>query len=242
MIESKFNEKVKAYTKLNNKKDRDLTNLFVASGTHLVEEALKHHLVKDIFLLNGEKNIYDHEVIYTNSEVLKKISNLTNAPKVLAVCNKLPKGNITGNVIILDDIADPGNMGTIIRSAVAFNYDTIIVSPTSVDIYNEKVIRGTEGMLFNLKIIIAPLEEEIKKLKDLGYLIYGTDVNGGASISKEEKKHALIIGSEARGMHQEYRGLCDKLLYIKMNSKCESLNAGVSASILMYELGNQNER
>ena len=106
-------------------------------------------------------------------------------------------------IIILDDIADPGNMGTIIRSAVAFNYDTIIVSPTSVDIYNEKVIRGTEGMLFNLKIIIAPLEEEIIKLKDLGYLIYGTDVNGGASISKEEKKHAKEIEKEKEYMQSD---------------------------------------
>jgi TrmH family RNA methyltransferase len=239
MIESKNNEKVKYYAKLNDKKYRKSEKLFIASGEHLVSEALKKNIVKEILLLEGEENIYGNAT-YVSKEVLKKISNLDTNPKVLAVCHIRENHEIKGNVIILDDIKDPGNLGTIIRSAVAFNYETIILSNSSVDIYNSKVVRSAEGMLFNVNIIIDDLAKIINDLKDKNYKIYGTDVKGGTFPSLEENKHALIIGSEARGMSEDLKELCDKCLYIKMNSKCESLNAGVSASILMYELNGRD--
>ena len=240
MIESINNSKIKEYTKLNEKKYREETKLFIAPGKHLVEEALKKGLVKEILLLNGEENIYNQEVTYVTENILKKVSNLTNNPKVLAICYIKDNDSITGNCIILDSIKDPGNLGTIIRSAVAFNYQTIILSPDCVDIYNPKVVRASEGMLFNINIIIGDLNEYINKIKTKDYLIYGTDVNNGQKPLKESHKHALIIGSEASGMHDDIKKLCDKNLYIKMNSTCESLNAGVSASILMYNLNEDN--
>lgn len=240
MIESIKNDRIKEYTKLNDKKYRQEQKLFIAPGKHLVEEALKHNLVKEILLLDGEENIYNREVTYVTDDILKKVSNLTNSPKVLAICHIKEKDNIEGNCIILDDIKDPGNLGTIIRSAVAFNYQTIILSQNSVDIYNPKVIRATEGMLFNINIIIDNLSNSISYLKGKGYTIYGTDVTNGQKPIKTNNKHALIIGSEANGMSNEMKNLCDKNLYIKMNSYCESLNAGVSASILMYNLNEDN--
>lgn len=236
MIESLNNEKIKYYTKLNDKKYRKSEQLFIAPGSHLVEEALKKGLVKEILLLKGEENIYDDKTTYVTKEILKKVSGLDSPPKVLAICHMLSSKEIKGNVIILDDINDPGNLGTIIRSAIAFNYDTIIASSNTVDLYNLKTIRSSEGMIFNINYIVASLPDAIKALKEKGYTIYGTNVSGGSNIKPEKEKHALIIGSEASGMKDDLKSLCDKLLYIKMNSLCESLNAGVSASILMYEL------
>lgn len=240
MIESVNNEKIKNYAKLNNKKYRKEMGFFIAPGKHLVEEALKKNIVKEIFLLNGEENIYG-DVTYVTAEILKKVSNLDTYPKVLAICKFIPAGEVKGNAIILDNISDPGNLGTIIRSSVAFNYDTIILSRKCVDIYNPKTIRATEGMLFNINIIIGDLIAEISKLKKLNYKIYGTDVNGGVIPSYEKDKHAIIIGSEAKGMNENLKEYVDQNLYIPMNFKCESLNAGVSASILMYEVGNKHE-
>ena len=239
MIESINNERIKNYAKLNDKKYRKEYGLFIACGGHLVEEALKKGIVKEILLLEGEEDIYGDATI-TNEEVLRKVSLLSSSPKVIAICYLPKEEKITGNIIILDDIKDPGNLGTIIRSSVAFNYQTIILSKNCVDPYNPKVVRATEGMLFNVSIIIDDLELIIPKLKDLGYKIYGTDVNGGSLAKKDDNKHALIIGSEANGMRKELKLLCDEKLYIKMNSKCESLNAGVSASILMYELNGRD--
>lgn len=236
MIESLNNEKIKYYTKLNDKKYRKSEKLFIAAGEHLVTEALKKNIVKEILLLNGEENVYG-DVTYVTSDILKKVSDLNNYPKVLAICYIKDDLKIEGNVVALDNIKDPGNLGTIIRSAVAFNYDTILLSEECVDVYNSKVVRATEGMLFNVNIVTCDLFSTLLKLKESGYKIYGTDVVNGESPAYESNKHVLIIGSEARGMSNSIREICDKNLYIKMNDKCESLNAGVSASILMYELG-----
>ena len=236
MIESLNNEKIKYYTKLNDKKYRKSEKLFIAAGEHLVTEALKKNIVKEILLLNGEENVYG-DVTYVTSDILKKVSDLTNYPKVLAICYIKDDLKIEGNVVALDNIKDPGNLGTIIRSAVAFNYDTILLSEECVDVYNSKVVRATEGMLFNVNIVTCDLFSTLLKLKESGYKIYGTDVVNGESPAYESNKHVLIIGSEAIGMSNSIREICDKNLYIKMNDKCESLNAGVSASILMYELG-----
>lgn len=236
MIESLNNEKVKYYTKLNDKKYRKSEKLFIAAGEHLVEEALKKNIVKEILLLKGEENIYG-DVTYVTGDILKKISDLNNYPKVLAICYINCDNKIEGNVVALDNIKDPGNLGTIIRSAVAFNYDTILLSEECVDVYNSKVVRASEGMLFNINVVTCDLFSVLLKLKEDGYKVYGTDVVNGENPVYEKDKHVLVIGSEARGMSNSIREICDKNLYIKMNDKCESLNAGVSASILMYELG-----
>jgi len=237
MIESANNEKIKGYAKLNEKKYREEAGLFLIEGYHLVEEAYKKGIIKEIFILENET--IDFQGIQTTivtERVLKRLSSTVSPPKIIAVCFKLKANQIKGNIIISDDISDPGNLGTIIRSAVAFGYETIIVSSNTVDIYNSKVIRATEGMLFNINIIVANLSEMVKKLKDDGYLIVGTDVKTGTKPSPINQKHVLIIGSEARGMSDELLSLTDDNLCISMNPLCESLNAAVSASILMYQL------
>ena len=235
MIESINNEKIKQYSKLKDKKYRTEMSLFLVEGEHLVAEGVKQGVIKEIMLLTGENSPYP-SVTYVTKEVMKKLSNLTTPPKIIAVCHLLKPKPIIGNVLMLDDISDPGNLGTIIRSAVAFNYETLIISPQTVDLYNSKVIRASEGMLFNINIIVSPLADIISVLKKDGYFILGTDVKKGNLPSKLKQKHVLIIGSEARGINHNLLSLCDEKLSLKMNQQCESLNAAVAASILMYEL------
>ena len=235
IITSLNNEKIKYLTKLNQKKYRNDT--FLVEGKHLVEEAYKKNLVKLLIVLEDYK-LDNVDTIKVSYDVMKKISLTDTPPKIMAEVIKKEDKKIGNKVIILDDITDPGNLGTIIRSAVAFNFDTVILSNNTTDLYNPKVIRATEGMLFNINIIRDNLLNIIPKLKEEKYFILGTKVTNGKDITKYHSinKIALIMGNETRGMNNDLDNLCDDYIYIKMNNKCESLNVGVSASILMYEL------
>ena len=230
-ITSVNNERVKYWAKLKIKKFRDEEKKFLIEGDHLVDIALKKGLVLDLITLD---NNYDFDNTYTVSEeVMKKISNQVSISRVAAVCKYDYKKDYVGNIIMLDRLQDPGNLGTIIRSAIAFDFKTIILGNGTVDVYNEKTIRASEGMLFNINIVKEDLFESIPKLKKDGYSIIGTDVNSGTNLTKG--KIALIIGNEGQGMDKKLKPLCDSLVHIPMNKDCESLNAGVAASILMYE-------
>lgn len=244
VITSLNNEHIKELNKLKEKKYRDQTNTLMIEGEHLVYEAIKKELVKEIIVLEGE-NFYSDSVkiTYVSKEVMKKLSSMDSYPNVIGICTKKEEEQIKGNALILDDLQDPGNLGTMIRSAVAFNIDTIVVSPRTVDLYNPKVIRSTQGMLFHINIIVKDLEEIIKELKQNNYKIYGTKVDNGKNVKEIniKDKYALVIGNEGNGMSEKVSNLCDEYLYIKMNTRVESLNAGVAASILMYEMENKNE-
>lgn len=230
-IESLSNAKVKNWNKLKEKKYRDEAGLFLIEGDHLIKEALKKQMVVSTIGLN---ETYDYTV---NPEILKKLSSQKSGVKEIAVVKKIEEKKVEGDkILILDNIQDPGNLGTIIRSAVAFNISTIILSDDCVDLYNDKVIRSSEGMIFNINIVRKKLIEIIPKLKENGYTIYATTVNGNGYF-ENDSKIALVIGNEGNGIKEDILNLCDKNITIKMNKDCESLNAGVAASILMYELG-----
>lgn len=236
MIESVNNEKIKKYSKLLQKKYRDELGLYLISTDHLVSEALKNNLVVEIFLLQGEENTYG-SVTYVTEDVIRKLTSLTTIPRVVAVVKKRDESEIKGNVLLIDGLQDPGNLGTIIRSAVAFNIDTIILGNNTVDVYNEKVLRASEGMLFNINIIKEDLKDSIYKLKQLNYKILGTKVDNGKNIKDiNYEKYAFIIGNEGNGIKKDILNLCDNYVYIPMNESCESLNAGVASSIIMYEI------
>lgn len=236
MIESVNNANIKKYSKLLQKKYRDIEGLYIVSTDHLVKEALKKDLVVEIFLLKGKENTYG-KVTYVNESVMRKLSSLKTLPNVVAIVKKEKERTIKGNVIMLDGLQDPGNVGTIIRSAVAFNIDTIIVGNNTVDIYNEKVLRATEGMLYNINIIKKNLSDAIIELKLEGYTIIGTKVDDGKNIEKLSfKKCAFIVGNEGNGINDEILDMCDEYVYIPMNEMCESLNVSIASSIIMYEL------
>lgn len=240
-ITSINNEYIKEISKLNEKKYRDKSNKYLIEGLHLVTEALKYDIIDTIIIREDFSYETNIKHIIVSNEVMKKLSDNPSIPKIMAVVNK-KESTIKGNkILLLDRLQDPGNLGTIIRSAVAFNFDTIILSNDTVDLYNSKVLRSTQGMLFNINILRQDLTNVINELKNNNYTIYGTKVDNGNDVKKinNTNKFALIIGNEGTGISDNILKQCDKYLYIKMNNNCESLNAGVAASILMYEMGNK---
>lgn len=231
-ITSLQNEKVKYWVNLKNKKFRDQEGKFLIEGDHLISEARKAGIIEYTISVVDQNADY-----FVTEEIMQKISDQKSISYNAAVASFIKEDSINGNVLILDGIQDPGNLGTIIRSAVAFNINTIILSDTSVDLYNSKVVRSTEGMLFNINILRRNLSEFIPILKNMGYKIIGTDVNEGVDIRNMSKEDvAIVIGNEGNGMSDDVRNLCDIFINIPMNSSCESLNAGVAASIVMYEV------
>lgn len=234
MITSVNNNKIKEITKLNNKKYRKEEKKFIVEGTHLIEEAYKHNLLISTYSLN-ENNYPNNEIV--SESVMRKISNLDTIPNIIGVCKFKEEKELGNKILILDDIQDPGNLGTIIRSSVAFNIDTIVLSKNSVDLYNSKVLRATEGMIFNINIITRDLYQFINELKENNYKLYSTNVVNGKELSNIEKtnKYAIIMGNEGNGVKKELQSLSDENIYIKMNNLCESLNVSIATSIILYE-------
>jgi len=236
MITSISNERIKEISKLNITKYRKDSDYFLVEGEHLIEEAYKNDLLIEVFSILDVS--YDVPVTMVSLDVMKKISALDTPSNIIGLCKKKKELPINGNVLMLDNIQDPGNLGTIIRSAVAFNIDTIVLSLDTVDLYNPKVIRSTQGMLFNINIITSDLNDVISFLKKEGYKIYSTNVVNGSNVKDIEipLKYAIIMGNEGKGVKEELQLLSDENIYIGMNEKCESLNVGVAASIILYEL------
>lgn len=232
------NAKVKELKKLHSKKYRDRDSLFLVEGEHLVLEASKAGVLKTLIIEEGTNFSMDIDTMVVSRQILSYLSELETPQPVIGVCKKISSKEVKGNVIALDNIQDPGNLGTIIRSAVAFHVDTLLLSKDTVDPYNEKVVRASQGMLFHINILVEDLKESLQNLKKEGYSVLGTKVTGGKDIKNVEKKSsfAIIMGNEGKGMSEELEPFCDDFVYIAMNEQCESLNVGVAASILMYEL------
>ena len=234
-ITSLQNDNVKYWVSLKEKKVRDKERKFIIEGDHLIEEARENNLILSTISCIDEKADF-----YITKDIMKKISSQQSISLNAALVKFIPENPINGNIIILDNLQDPGNLGTIIRSSVAFNIGTIIISDTSVDLYNPKVVRSTEGMIFNLNIIRRNLEEIIPVLKNLNYKIIGTDVSEGIDVRGISKENvAIIIGNEGNGMSSNVKALCDEFINIKISDACESLNASVAASIIMYEVNHE---
>ena len=244
VITSVMNNKIVEYEKLKQPKYRKREHLFIVEGEHLVEEAYKNNRIKEVFVLEDYKINIDVPYTIVSENVMAKLSSLDTVCGILAICTYNDNNTIKGNrILMLDCVQDPGNLGTIIRSSLAFNIDTIVLSNDSVDLYNPKVIRSTQGMLFGINIVYTDLDKCILDLKNKNYIIYGTDVNDGIDARKLDKaakeKFVLVMGNEGRGLSSNVKDLCDKFLYINMNSKVESLNVAVATSILIYELDNR---
>ena len=241
LITSLDNEKIKGYLKLKNRKYRKKTNTFIVEGMHLVLEAYKKGIIKEVVALLDTALPLDVPVVYVSNDIMRKLSDMESISSVIAIC-KIPQNKeITGEkILLLDNLQDPGNLGTIIRSSAAFNIDTIVLSPDTVDLYNSKVIRSSQGMMFHINIIVKDLFDTIKFLKEKELPIYGTRVDFGEDVrnfkDKDRKKFALVMGNEGQGFNKDILSMCDGYLYIPMNENVESLTVGVATSILLYEL------
>ena len=241
VITSLENERIKKYVRLREKKYRDQEGLFLVEGPHLIEEAYKENLIDEIILVEKEICSYSLPKIYVTEDVMKKLTLMETPSTMIAVCHKKTMNpNLGNHLLLLDEIQDPGNLGTIIRSSKAFSIDTIVLGEKCCDLYNSKVLRSTQGMIFHMNIISANLSGIILELKKENIPIYGTRVDGGMDaytlLPTQKEKYALVMGNEGNGISSEILDLCDQYLYIPMNPDVESLNVGVATSILLYEL------
>lgn len=248
-ITSTSNETIKYFISLNDKKTRMNAKRFIVEGYHLVNEASKTNLLEAIISTDEKelKKINNVRRYLVNDAIINKIATTKNPQNILGIVkmldhnitNLLPiiKGNKT-KLIMLDDVNDPGNLGTIIRTAAGLGYDGIIMSPNTVDLYNEKVIRSTQGVMFKIPIIKANLQEVIKMLKKEKVFCIGTALTNAKDVKHITKKDkfAICLGNEAKGISKEVLDNKDENVKIAMNNDVESLNVSIAAGIIMYEM------
>lgn len=248
-ITSTSNETIKYFISLNDKKTRMNAKRFIVEGYHLVNEASKTNLLEAIISTDEKelKKINNVKRYLVNDAIINKIATTKNPQNILGIVKMLDH-NITNLVpiikenktklIMLDDVNDPGNIGTIIRTAAGLGYDGIIMSPNTVDLYNEKVIRSTQGVMFKIPIIKANLQEVIKMLKKEKVFCIGTALTNAKDVKHITKKDkfAICLGNEAKGISKEVLDNMDENVKIAMKNDVESLNVSIAAGIIMYEM------
>ncbi len=233
-ISSLTNEKIKNLQKLRQKKYRTETGLFVVEGPHLVEEAIAAGACREVYTTDEGYAAFPR-VEYVTDAVMKKLTETETPQGILAVCDRPKKREISDKILLLDGVADPGNLGTLLRSALAFGFHTVVLDDC-VDFTNAKVLRSTQGAIFNLNLIETSLLEFIPAHRD--HVFFGTDLHGGAGLEGLDsvpRKCGLILGNEARGVRGEVLAITDKNLVIQIG-EIESLNVAVAGGILMYWL------
>ena len=238
LITSRDNNRIKHLRKLLDKKNSLNESLFVIEGENLISEAIKSNLLTELYVLEGEECQFDFEYDYVTLDVMKSISSLSSTPRLVGVSKFINKKSPLNKVVLLDGVQDPGNVGTIIRNCVAFGVDTIVLSKGSVNPYNDKVLRSTGGMIYNINIIISDLESIIDKLREDNIKIYGTSLKSSISLENMPKsdKFAIIFGNEGNGVSENILNNCDVNVRIDMERDCESLNVGVSSGIVLYHM------
>lgn len=232
-ITSKANSRIKYVASLHNAKYRKENNEFLAEGMKSLEMALEAKLVKEIYTLKEIPNIDESINQYlVTEEVMDKISS-TKSPEGIVFLCKIPLGiNSLGNkVVYLDHVNDPGNAGTIIRTALAFGYDSVVFSNDSVDIYNEKVISATKGSIFMMPVVRKDITEFYKDYMVLASTL--SDKSISLDEAKASKPFILVVGNESHGISEEVKNIADVLVKIPMETM-ESLNVSIAAGILMY--------
>ena len=257
IISSKDNEIVKNVRKLKEKKYRDLENAYIVEGIKMVREAIEEKaVIRQIIICDDcEKSdsipkelmyeIAKYDCTYVTSKVFKYISEVQTPQGLLAV---IEKNNNTNNneteinynediIVALDDIQDPGNLGTILRTVDSVGLTQIIVSKGTADPYNPKVVRSSMGAIYRVKVIESDdLLETLKEIKRNKFKILVSSLRESKSIYEVKyKKKVLVIGNEANGVEERIMNIADEKIKIPMLGKTESLNAAVATGIILYE-------
>lgn len=251
-IQSAKNERVKQWKKLSTKKERDKSRLYRIEGFHLLEEAIRSQAeIVEIMLLDGietdlVKAVPEEHRYVLSEEAAKAVSGTENSQGVFAIIRKSETTTWTipeKPVLLLDRIQDPGNMGTMIRTADAAGFGKVVVGEGCVDVYNDKTIRSAQGSHFHLEIHHQKLEETMNDLKKLNMPVYGTALDKNAKSFRSVSPtgpFGLIMGNEGNGMDEFLLQQTTQNLYIPILGRAESLNVGVAAGILMFSLWKGN--
>ena len=258
VISSKENEIVKKVRKLKEKKFRDLENAYLIEGIKLVKEAMAENAkIKQIIMCEDytdnveldKDTLYEiakYNVAYVTRNILNFITEVKTPQGIIAVVEKKNKKledttalvDFSQDIILaLDDIQDPGNLGTILRTADSANLKQILLSKNSADPYNPKVVRSTMGAIFRVNIIeVENLKDELKKAQANGFKVMVTSLDTQNSIyDTDYYQKVIVIGNEANGVSKEIQEMADEKVKIPMLGKTESLNASVATGIMLYE-------
>lgn len=237
------NAEIKSIKKLKDKKFRREQNLFLVEGSKLCEEVLnssysiKYTITSNEFKYNDFPNLY-----IVDYSVLESICTTDTPQDIVCVCNIPTQQDVypKGNSLVLDGLQDPGNIGTLIRSAMAFDFRDIYFIDCP-DIYSEKVIRGSMGGIFRISPHLITREKFIMEKSKICEILISTILNGQdlTKIHLPEGRKSVIIGNEGKGVSEVLNSACDLAVTLPMTDKVESLNAGVAGSIAMFEIFNK---
>lgn len=234
---------------LHQKKFRQMYGKFLVEGDKLVRELLTSSFKVDaIYALPGWQGATERqkiEKITISADELSKISTHENPNQVVAVAeiraqeHMIPQQGLSGLIVCCDNLNDPGNAGTIIRTADWFGIEYVFFSPNSVDVYNPKTVSAAKGSLFRVKCVYTNLAELFKKHTNMS--VYGTFMDGEYIYSLKPAKDAFVlIGNEANGIGNELLPYIGQKIAIPNYGKAESLNAAVAAGIIMSEFKRQS--
>lgn len=253
VISSKDNEFIKHIKKLKDKKYRDMNKEFIIEGIKLIKEAIEEKAdIKQIVICDNCQNtdvipkelmyeIAKYECVYVTENIFKTISDVNTPQGILAIIGRTSAEaeiDYTQDIIVaLDDIQDPGNLGTILRTVDSIGLNQILVSKGTADSYNPKVVRSTMGAIFRVKIIeCEDLGKTLREVKKHKFELIITSLQTENSIyDVDYNKKVIVIGNEANGVEQKIQDMADVKVKIPMLGKTESLNASVATGIVLYE-------
>lgn len=252
MITSKTNDFIKYIKSLSLKKNRDESGDFIVEGIKMVKEVIvSDYNIKKIViceeLFSETFDAKNNDIEFVSKAIFEYISDTKTPQGIMAVVSKKEYTNIKfgETIFALDNVQDPGNLGTIIRTLDCAGINTLLLSKGCADEYNTKVIRSTMGAIFRVSILSdLDLKEELEKLKDKGYNLVVTSLEGATSLFEHEfsGKNVIVIGNESNGVSKEIQELANVRIKIPMVGQTESLNAGVAASLMAYEVLRTNKK
>lgn len=253
VISSKENEVIKNIRKLKEKKYRDIENSYVIEGIKLIKEAIAENAnIRQIIMCEDYTDnveldkdtlfeIAKYNLIYVTRNIINLITDVKTPQGIIAVIeknNNIEQIDYSQDIIVaLDGVQDPGNLGTILRTADSANLKQIILSKNCADPYNPKVVRSTMGGIFRINIIeVEDLENSLKQMKKNNFKVMVTSLDTEKSVyDVDYSKKVIVIGNEANGVSKEVQDMADEKVIIPMLGKTESLNASVAAGIMIYE-------
>lgn len=242
IITSRTNDRVKAARSLQDAKTRRETGLHLIEGDKLVSDAIASGAkVRTVFALETVPAFEGVETVYVSESVLDAITSAKTPQHMCAVVETpdciCPKTYPEGLLIALDRLQDPGNLGTILRTADALGARGLLISPDSADPFSPKALRAAMGSTYHLPLYIGALETELPKLSKQGFTCICGHLKGSETLPQITKRTALIVGNEGQGVSQTVADLCVRYR-MPMRGRAESLNAAVFAALMMQTILN----
>lgn len=243
MITSTKNETVKQWNKLKIKKHREEQQQFLVEGMHLVQEVLNSDWEVEMIILQEGVSTPDQfpteKITYVTENVMQHLTD-TKSPQGIVAIVRMKESDLKNGkkLLLLDAVQDPGNVGTMIRTADAAGFDGVILGEGTVDLYNDKVIRASQGSIFHLPILRTNLFEYTAELKQANIAIWGSTLEQASPIHELSvpEKVAIIVGNEGAGVNQQLLEEADQRVHIPIFGQAESLNVSVATGIMLYQI------